>query len=213
MKNRTPKSTCQLCGSEYTGRGMTRHIKSCLARQLKKKSGKKPKNYLYIQVSGAHGSDYFLHLLITESATFRDLDAFLRDIWVECCGHLSAFSFERYGDDISMGKKLKDILTPGTELNYQYDFGSTTELSIKTIDFVHGMAKGNKKIQIMARNAAPVFPCDECGKAPAVQICTECVWDQMGMLCEACAETHECGEDMFLPVVNSPRTGVCGYTG
>jgi hypothetical protein len=32
-------------------------------------------------------------------------------------------------------------------------------------------------------------------------------------LCQACAEDHECGEDMQLPVVNSPRVGVCGYAG
>lgn len=26
-------------------------------------------------------------------------------------------------------------------------------------------------------------------------------------------KTHECGEDMLLPVVNSPRVGMCDYTG
>jgi hypothetical protein len=32
-------------------------------------------------------------------------------------------------------------------------------------------------------------------------------------LSEDCAQTHEFGEDVFLPVVNSPRTGVCAYAG
>ena len=32
-------------------------------------------------------------------------------------------------------------------------------------------------------------------------------------LCEDCAKTHECGEEMLLPVCNSPRLGVCGYCG
>ena len=27
-----------------------------------------------------------------ETATLEDLDSFLRDIWLECCGHLSAFN-------------------------------------------------------------------------------------------------------------------------
>jgi len=35
----------------------------------------------------------------------------------------------------------------------------------------------------------------------------------MGWLCDECAPKHKCGEDMLLPVVNSPRVGKCGYTG
>jgi hypothetical protein len=34
-----------------------------------------------------------------------------------------------------------------------------------------------------------------------------------GWLCDECAVGHECGEEMLLPVVNSPRVGVCGYVG
>ncbi|MCP4693008.1 MAG: hypothetical protein GY859_33510 [Desulfobacterales bacterium] len=192
---------------------MMRHIKSCLPKHLVKNAKKKPKNFLHLHVIAADNSDFFLHLLITESATFAKLDSFLRATWVECCGHLSAFSHERFGDEISMGKKLKDVFLPGTELIYQYDFGSTTELIVKAAGHVHGVSEKNEMIQIMARNRAPVIPCDECGNAPAVQICTECAWDDNGWLCEKCAESHECGDEMFLPVVNSPRTGVCGYTG
>ena len=32
-------------------------------------------------------------------------------------------------------------------------------------------------------------------------------------LCDEHAETHDCGGEYFLPVVKSPRVGVCGYTG
>jgi len=28
-----------------------------------------------------------------------------------------------------------------------------------------------------------------------------------------CARSHECDHEMFLPVVNSPRAGVCAYSG
>ena len=35
---------------------------------------------------------------------------------------------------------------------------------------------------------------------------------EKGWLCEAHAEKHR-HQDMFLPVVNSPRVGMCGYTG
>jgi hypothetical protein len=126
---------------------------------------------------------------------------------------MSSFSFKRYRDEINMKYKIEDIFTPGVELIYQYDFGSTTELSIKAVDNYHGTTDGNEKIQIITRNAQPVIRCDECGAKPAVQICTECQWDEKGWLCEECSQSHGCDEDMFLPVVNSPRTGVCGYTG
>lgn len=40
-----------------------------------------------------------------------------------------------------------------------------------------------------------------------------CLYEENGLLCERCAEKHHCGDEMWLPVVNSPRTGMCGYTG
>ena len=70
--------------------------------------------------------DYFLHLLVNANSTFKHLDVFLRGIWLECCGHMSAFSRRRHGDEINIKHKVEDIVSPGVELNYQYDFGSTT---------------------------------------------------------------------------------------
>ena len=40
-----------------------------------------------------------------------------------------------------------------------------------------------------------------------------CIEEGAGLLCSHCAKKHECGEDVQLPVVNSPRMGMCGYTG
>jgi hypothetical protein len=33
------------------------------------------------------------------------------------------------------------------------------------------------------------------------------------LISNPCAAKHECGEEMLLPVLNSPRAGVCGYCG
>jgi hypothetical protein len=166
-----------------------------------------------LKIYDSFNPDYFLHLLIAGNSTLENLDIFLRDIWLEFCGHMSAFSRQRYGDEINMKHKVEDIFIPGEELIYQYDFGSTTELSIKAVDNYRGTLDRNEKIEIITRNAQPIIPCDECGKKPAVQICTQCQWDEKGWLCDTCAQTHECDDEMFLPVVNSHRTGVCGYTG
>ncbi|NOQ46263.1 MAG: hypothetical protein GQ559_06280 [Desulfobulbaceae bacterium] len=112
-----------------------------------------------------------------------------------------------------MTTKIKQICASGGTLTYLYDFGSTTELHVKIFKEITSSIKISDDIILLSRNAEPVIPCDECGKYPAKHICTECQWDGSGWLCEKCAATHECGDEMFLPVVNSPRAGVCAYTG
>jgi len=151
------------------------------------------------------------------------LDHFLRDTWLECCGHLSAFTIGgvRYSVDAAiyewdMGSKnmqvpLDQVLHPGHTCSYEYDFGSTTELALKVISEREVPAK-KKAIEILARNNLPLVSCDVCGK-PATTTCTQCIYEDKGWLCDACAKDHECGEEMLWPMVNSPRAGVCGYTG
>jgi len=39
------------------------------------------------------------------------------------------------------------------------------------------------------------------------------VYEDKGCLCDACAKQHVCSEKRLLLRVNSPRVGVCGYTG
>jgi hypothetical protein len=193
---------------------MTRHLQSCLSKSLEsqKKQGKTgAQPFFHILVKGFSFPEYWLHLKTLSNAKLADLDRFLREIWLACCGHMSAFSFDR--EELPMAKKLKDVLQPGMELLYEYDFGSTTDLSIRAIAQYEGPMEKGKKVEVLARNEPPEIMCEECGKHPAVQICTECQWDEGGWLCQECAENHECGEDMMLPVVNSPRTGVCGYVG
>ena len=114
-------------------------------------------------------------------------------------------------DDESMGARLDEILSPGMKFNYEYDFGSTTHLAMKVVSQEQKQIKG-RVITVLARNEPPSYTCMSCGKM-AAQVCTECAWSGGGWLCDECAAEHECGEDMLLPVVNSPRVGVCGYTG
>lgn len=82
----------------------------------------------------------------------------------------------------------------------------------KEIENYEGITN-NIPIEIFARNEIPEILCDECGKFPAVEICPECQCDGSGWLCGSCANNHKCDQEMFLPVVNSPRAGVCGYSG
>jgi predicted RNA-binding Zn-ribbon protein involved in translation (DUF1610 family) len=108
-----------------------------------------------------------------------------------------------------MNTKLYSVLTPDLKFMHEYDFGSTTQLDMMCISERQGNLK---KIKILARNNLPDFMCVSCGK-PATSVCAQCLEEGPGFLCEKCAKKHKCGEEMLLPVVNSPRMGVCGYTG
>ncbi len=213
MKSKSNKSICKICGSDFARSGMTRHIKSCLGKHFKAKTKGKAKRLYYLHIYAFYNPDYFLHILISENARLEDLDNFLRDIWVECCGHMSSFMRPGQHQEIGMKNKINEIFEPGLTFSYMYDFGDTTELSIKNIEIFNGAIKSKKKIQLISRNSPPLVACDECNKNMAEIICAQCQWDGTGWLCKKCAKNHECGDEMFLPVVNSPRTGVCGYTG
>jgi hypothetical protein len=172
-------------------------------------------------VEGRYLPQYWLFLEAKADAGLKNLDGFLRDIWLECCGHMSSFQIGQteYGEDPdgdmglkSMKISLDKVLQVGTEFFHQYDFGSTTELALKVVSERQAHGK-SKTITLLARNNPPIIACQLCGKQ-AAQICTECLWsDEISTFCDKCAESHECGDDMFLPIVNSPRVGVCGYTG
>ena len=214
MRRKTSKGICLLCNSIYTGAGMSKHLKSCLPKYLEylpESGGSKTGSFFHIMVQGADFPEYWLQLKVSSESKLKALDKFLRDIWLECCGHLSAFRY--FSRELGMQRRLSDILTPGMQFIHEYDFGETTISLAKVLGYYEGPIKRKGPIEILARNDPPEFLCEECGKAPAVEICTECQWEGSGWLCESCAEKHECDEEMRLPVVNSPRTGVCGYTG
>ena len=194
---------------------MTRHLQSCMEKseidigEESTKGSSSPLKFFHLLVEGHDLPEYWMHLKVSSHAHFEDLDNFLREIWLECCGHMSAFRMGR--EEVRKNQKLQYVLRPGMQLIHEYDFGSTTELTLKVIsEFKSNIIKG--EVEILARNDQPQIKCSHCDNL-ATRICTECIYEDGGWLCDDCAEGHKCGEDMLLPVVNSPRTGVCGYVG
>jgi hypothetical protein len=170
-------------------------------------------------VEGRYAKEYWMHVAAPVAAPLRKLDDFLRSMWLECCGHMSAFEIDgrryasapMYGES-SMRAPLSQALEVGMKFNYEYDYGSTTDLALKVIALrEQDLPKG--AVQLLAMNEPPLIICQRCGTQPATLICTECASQGEGWLCEGCAVAHDCGDEMCLPVVNSPRVGVCGYTG
>jgi hypothetical protein len=212
---------CVYCKKAYPPAYFGRHLQSCEKRKEQMRKGQAHKTLiLSVKGRGVTGYTYWMFVEVNPRLTLRALDAFLRRHWVECCGHLSQFIINGihyivYGaQDLggkSMRYRLANVLQEGVEFLYEYDFGTTTSLTLKAVKVDDGL---EESIGILAINDAPQLPCDACGKKPATQICSECLWDgeKAAFFCDTCMEEHE-HEELLLPLVNSPRTGLCGYTG
>ena len=232
MFDQSLDATCRLCGDTYTSRGITRHVSACLSKHRGQltPNGNAERSvstyHLRVRGYGLASSDYRLNLCASAEATLADLDQVFRDIWLECCGHLSAFTLDdvRYSvspsdgfgfgpPERNMDHPLHRVLDADTEGYYEYDFGTTSELELSVISELDLQPK--QPIQLLARNEPPELTCAGCDAADATQICTECLWDddQAPWLCESCSEDHSHDEWAQLPVVNSSRMGLCGYTG
>lgn len=120
--------------------------------------------------------------------------------------------------EYDMEVELGEVLKVGEKFFHEYDFGSTTELALRVVAEREGAEMKDEDgepllVDVMARNEPPVIACRVCGK-PATKIAAGYFYAQDGALCDTCAKTNRVEyEDMLLPVVNSPRVGVCGYTG
>lgn len=198
---------------------MARHLPSCEARaEAVRAADQAPGEdhpLLHLQVQDAWDGDYWLQLEMDGTATLKHLDQYLRAIWLECCGHLSQFTTDGWGGKVAFGRKAADVLQPGSELTHIYDFGTESVTLIRAIAARAGKRTSPHPIALMARNATPLYPCQECGAA-ATHLCQECQYEdeQPGLLCDAHVEGHphvDYGEPF--PLVNSPRIGLCGYAG
>src|SRR5260370_2052439 len=75
---------------------MTQHLKEWKERTVGIGAGvgdgaKQKRRLFHILAEGRYNPQYWMHLEIPALELLFTLDRFLRDVWVECCGHLSAF--------------------------------------------------------------------------------------------------------------------------
>ncbi len=217
-RSKQSRGDCVFCGREMTKGGLSRHLKTCPQRQeaiSKAQAGKKQRLY-HLQIQDAWSSAFWLHVEMNGNAALSDLDYYLREIWLECCGHFSQFSVGGWsGDEIPMSRKIDHLFEPGVELTHIYDFGTSSETLVKAVDVREGRPLTRYPVYLMARNKMPEAACAECGK-PAGWLCVECLIEEgeWTTLCEKHAEEHphdDYGEP--IPLVNSPRLGMCGYEG
>jgi hypothetical protein len=219
-RGKQSKGTCSYCGAQIVKSVVTKHLSACSKRQeiIEKAERKKAESetLYHLRVQDAWRSEFWLDLEMRGSSTLKDLDYYLRGIWLECCGHLSRFSVGGWrGDGIPKNRKIGDVFRHGVELTHIYDFGTSSETLIKAAGTREGKPTTTRPIALMARNLIPEATCIECGQS-AVWLCMECLIeeDKRGTLCGEHAQGHphdNYGEPIRL--VNSPRLGMCGYNG
>jgi hypothetical protein len=197
---------------------MIKHLSACPKRQAviaqaERRKVRREKLY-HLRVQDAWGGDFWLELEMRGTATLKDLDHYLRAIWLECCGHMSRFSIGGWkGAEIAKSKRVEEVFRRGITLTHIYDFGTSSEILIRYVKAREGKPTTPHPIALMARNVQPQAICVEC-KRPAVWLCMECVIEDeiWGFLCQEHVESHPHeGYGEPIRIVNSPRLGMCGY--
>ncbi len=207
--SRKYEGQCKFCKNDFTKKEITQHLDVCQNR----KKDKNIKN-LRLRIIYPYIKKFWLIVEVNEQAKLKDLDNLIRNVWVECCGHLSLFG--DYKNEIGKAKIIIDTLNLGDAVNYIYDFGSSTELVIETLEYTNYQLNKKGKVELVARNYLPFSNCVKCGQQ-ATQICYACYeQEEPCSICDICAkkyhnEENEKEEHYILPLVNSPRAGICGY--
>ena len=198
---------------------MVKHLSACPKRkeiQDKRDQQDEEKEQIYhLKIQDSWLKDFWLHLEMRGSAALKELDSYLRAIWLECCGHLSQFSSGGWGgEEIPMDTKVSEVFQSGLELTHIYDFGTSSETLIKVVAVREGKPMTEHPIYLMARNELPAVETCGCGK-PGAWLCMdyEDASDEVVILCKEHGKEEEYQDHAMLPIVNSPRTGMCGYEG
>lgn len=238
---------CLYCKEKFPQASINRHLQKHLSE--KSKENKPGKSFLLKAGTNPKWgkSLYFLALWIDGETLMEDIDYFLREIWLECCGHMSAFSnpknkrkahgwnffesqellmknkideyekmMEEVNGEIAKFRNVNEVLSKGMKIDYEYDFGSTTDLQLVVLQ--EYPVKADKEIVLLSRNEPLEIRCNICHKEPAVVICSVCSYSDESFFCKKCAKQHaktcsDFADYASMPVVNSPRVGVCGYEG
>jgi len=202
----TSVGICALCRQRVAKAKILAHLEAC---GVAERAGEPSEESVLVRFQAEGDRRYWIVVEARARATLRQIDSVLRDVWLECCGHMSAFRIERR--EVPMARAAAGVFREGAPVSYEYDFGSTTSLVGQYVGRGSGFA-GRSLVRLRAQNAPLEWTCADCA-APATLVCPFC-YEESVVLCDTHASSHEhADEESYLPVLNSPRMGVCGYSG
>lgn len=177
--------TCALCGLSATSSAMIGHAAACVATH---DAAGAPEALVVLRVAAVCEWRYWLLLEAKATAPLRHVDTLLRQLWLECCGHMSAFRVGR--SQVALTRAVASAFPgAGVTLDYEYDFGSTTALTVERIGERRG-ALGRAAVRVLARNDAIVWTCANCA-SPASVLCPFCFDSDAVLFCDIHADLHE----------------------
>lgn len=219
-RGKQSRGTCAFCGFETTKGNMSKHLATCSQRHTQPvtdaKSHQPAQSLYHLRIQDAYSSDFWLDVEVPGSASLKHIDTYLRAIWLECCGHLSEFSVGGWGGTkLAKTRRVEEVFHHDAVVTHIYDFGTSSETQLKALSQREDIPLTKHPVVLLARNLMPEAVCVLCGQ-PATYFCAECqIEDETaGTLCTPHARSHpheNYGEPIEL--VNSPRLGMCGYTG
>jgi hypothetical protein len=222
MPPRSSSGTCLLCKTTVGRIAMPRHTQECLKKSDWPESG--GPSYI-IRVEGFHSKMFWLLVLARHDAELSDLDSLLRDVWVECCEHLSAFNiygrrFSSYSDyddfkedgESGLSIPLDEVIGPDSSFTYEYDFGSTTKLKLSVVGISPVVPKSGS-LCLIARNNRPKIPCYFCKEKGEYLVTNWPDNPYQIIICRDCTKkkVNDLESEFVMVFPNSPRAGVCGY--
>jgi hypothetical protein len=104
-----------LCGQDVTRNGAQEHLTTCAPAHDVPTAAPQP--LVFLRATSPEKPAYWLEVEAKADAKLEALDAFLRRVWLECCGHLSVFRigpvdyFSR-GYEFGFGREFGGISTP-----------------------------------------------------------------------------------------------------
>ena len=205
---------CARCGNVFSVRKIVNHFKKCDSITINTTKQKK----FILKVLGPGG--FWLYVGVAESTTLEKLDEFLREIWLECCGHLSNFeingitytskeNMDSSFDDKNINVKVKKLFYTGLKFKHTYDYGSTTTLTLTVHSECFDDIATKDPVELLARNLKQSYECGKCKNLATVVHSDYMYEDEYPFRCDECVKDED--EEMFLKVVNSPRMGTCAY--
>ena len=222
MPPRSSPGTCLLCKTGIGRIAMLRHTLACLKKSDWPESDEP--SYI-IRIEGFHSKLFWLLVLARHDAKLSDLDCLIRDVWVECCEHLSAFTiygkrFSSYSDyddfnedeESGLSVPLDEVIGPDSSFTYEYDFGSTTKLKLSVVG-ISPVAPKSGPLCLIARNDRLVIPCFFCKEKGEYLVTNWPDNPYQIIICRNCTKkkVNDLEPESVIVFPNSPRAGVCGY--
>ncbi|MGB9597405.1 MAG: hypothetical protein ACPL7B_14080, partial [Candidatus Poribacteria bacterium] len=108
------EGVCNFCKKTFSGKGMVKHLEACSER---KKALENEKGKGKVFLIKASSDPYWVFFEVNATAKLKTVDNFLRDLWLECCGHLSCFIIDDeeymsdpWDDQEGMDAKLNKVI-------------------------------------------------------------------------------------------------------